>query len=111
MNPTKIPKMLRGQSYKSIVAFYIDITLVIIAGMLGLYLRLGDRVFGYPNTFLIDHVIILIFSTIIANFIIKIYKNVWRFFNLDYLSKIVKFASLVMMIFLLMQFFDSRLEK
>lgn len=103
--------MWRGHSYKNIVAFGIDVVMATLAGMLGLYLRLGFGVFDYPAIFWMDHVIIFIIAAVISDIILKIYKNVWRFFNLDYLLRIVKFATLLIMIFLLIQFFDTRLEK
>jgi FlaA1/EpsC-like NDP-sugar epimerase len=103
--------MLRSPQLKNTISFFLDAAAAILASFLALYMRLGNRMFSYPMDFLITQAATFTVCVIVVNYYFKVHKGIWRYFNLTYLEKITKASTIATLLFLLVLFIDTRLEK
>ncbi len=103
--------MIRSPRLKNLVAFLIDTAAALFVSFFALYLRLGSRIFSYPIEFLLNQAAVFTLCVILVNYYFNIHRGIWRYFNIKYLEKIVKASSIAVLIFLLVLFIDSRLDK
>lgn len=103
--------MIRSPRLKNLVAFLIDASSAVVVAFFALYLRLGNRIFSYPLDFLITQATAFTFCVIIVNYYFNIHRGIWRYFNIRYLENIIKASTISTLLFLLILFIDSRLEK
>ncbi len=103
--------MIRSPRLKNFVAFLIDAGSAIVVAFFALYLRLGNRIFSYPIDFLITQAIAFTVCVIMVNYYFNIHRGIWRYFNIRYLENIIKASTISTLLFLLILFIDSRLEK
>ncbi len=103
--------MVRNPRLKNFVAFMIDTTAAMFVSFFALYLRLGSRIFSYPSEFLVSQAIVFTVCVILVNYYFGIHRGIWRYFNSRYLENITKASTIATLLFLLVLFIDSRLEK
>jgi O-antigen biosynthesis protein WbqV len=101
--------LLITPSVKSLISLSIDLTMAFIVAVLGVYLRLGNDMHIYINDF-INHDVIFVLSALVSNFVFNIYRDIWRYFNPEYLIRYFKYATLTVLLFTLILFFTNRLE-
>lgn len=102
--------MLRGTSYKNIVAFVIDTSAAFFASLLCIYLRLGFESFIQSIAANFKQSFIFMLVAVLVNFYFSIHRGIWRYFNSLYFFKIVKASTITVFLFLLFLFMESRLE-
>ncbi len=103
--------MTRSPKVKNTIAFLIDACAAFVVSFAALYLRLGHRIFNYPVEFLLTQAFTFTICVVLVNYFFQVHKGIWRYFNYSYLEKIIKSASVAVLLFLLILFLDSRLEK
>ncbi len=87
----------------------IDLSLAAIVSTLGIYLRLGDD-FYVQTIELTSHTLLFTISSLISSFIFRVYKDIWRYFNPEYLIRYFKYSTLTVLIFIVALFFIGRLS-
>jgi O-antigen biosynthesis protein WbqV len=96
--------------YKNLISLIIDAASAAIVSILALYLRLGDTLWGYSYDFLTTQAVIFTLCVVAVNYIFKVHKGIWRYFNLSYFYKISKSSALAVLCFVGILFVDSRLD-
>lgn len=102
--------MLRGTSYKNLIAFAIDFTAAFFAAAASIYLRLGADMFLQTYQSSLRQSLIFAAIAMLMNSYYKIYRGVWRYFDTYYFIKIVKSSTISVFLFLFIVFLESRLE-
>jgi O-antigen biosynthesis protein WbqV len=92
------------------ITFAHDIAMAAVSFFLSLYLRVGDAVFSYPLDFLLPGAVTFAAIAAAVFWWTGLYRGVWRYASLNDMVAITKAVSLVVLIFLAVQFFATRLE-
>jgi O-antigen biosynthesis protein WbqV len=101
--------MFKSTSVKNFIALFIDLSGALVVSALGLYLRLGDDLNIYSKDF-INQDLLFVLCAFISSMILGVYRDIWRYFNPDYLIRYFKYATLTILLFTLALFFTNRLE-
>ncbi len=101
--------MFRSTSAKNVIALSIDLVAASMVAFLGVYLRLGDTMNIYSKD-LINQDLLFVFCAFISSIVLNVYRDIWRYFNPDYLIRYFKYSTLTILLFTLALFFTNRLE-
>ena len=105
--------MLLRTHIKNVISLIIDFTVAYFVFAAGMYVRLGDDFFLPVNlhNILKEQAIIFAVCAAFSSIALSLYKDIWRFFNVDYFGKYFKYATITSLTFLfiifLMHKFDS----
>ncbi len=103
--------LLRKLPPLNFLAVLHDMIMAAFSFFLALYLRLGNRVFTYTEDYLIDGVLTFIVILLIVQLYYRAYRHVWRFTSLSDLIVIVKSGTIAVMLFYLIMFGFTRLDR
>lgn len=101
-------EMFRSPSIKSVIALSIDLFTASIVAMLGIYLRLGDYAYIHSKDY-INQEILFVLSALISSLVFNVYRDIWRYFNPEYLIRYFKYSTLTILLFTLALFYTGRL--
>lgn len=95
----------------NMLAILHDVLMAGLSFFLALYLRLGARVFNYAQDYLIEGMLTFIVMLLCVLLYYRAYRHVWRFTSLSDLIVIVKAGTIAVLLFYLLMFGYSRLDK
>jgi O-antigen biosynthesis protein WbqV len=91
------------------LAFAHDTIMAAASYLVALYLRLGDAIFYYSPQFLLQGTVLFAGVAVAVFWWTGMYRGVWRYASLGDLATITRAVTLVILIFLTLQFFATRL--
>ncbi|MDP6884614.1 MAG: polysaccharide biosynthesis protein, partial [Rhodospirillales bacterium] len=92
------------------MAFVHDIVMAAGSFALSLYLRLGDELYIYSPTLLVQGTVLFTVVAAAVSWFMGLYRGVWRYASLNDLVAIARSTTLAVLLFLLVMFLWTRLE-
>ena len=92
------------------LAFVHDIVMAAGSFALSLYLRLGDALYAYSPTLLVQGTVLFTVVAAAVFWFMGLYRGVWRYASLNDLVAIARSTTLAVLLFLLVMFLWTRLE-
>ena len=105
MMPVRLPRLNRPS-----LAFLHDIVMAAGSFALSLYLRLGDMLYIYSPTLLVEGMVLFTVVSAGVFWFMGLYRGVWRYASLNDLVAIARSTTLAVLLFLLVMFLWTRLE-
>jgi O-antigen biosynthesis protein WbqV len=105
MMPSWLPRLNRPS-----MAFVHDIVMAAGSFALSLYLRLGDELYIYSPTLLVQGTVLFTVVAAAVSWFMGLYRGVWRYASLNDLVAIARSTTLAVLLFLLVMFLWTRLE-
>ena len=105
MMPARLPRLNRPS-----LAFVHDIVMAAGSFALSLYLRLGDALYIYSPTLLVEGTVLFTVVSAAVFWFMGLYRGVWRYASLNDLAAIARSTTLAVLLFLLVMFLWTRLE-
>jgi FlaA1/EpsC-like NDP-sugar epimerase len=105
MMPARLPRLNRP-----LLAFLHDIVMAASSFALSLYLRLGDMLYIYSPTLLVEGTVLFTVVSTGVFWFMGLYRGVWRYASLNDLAAIARSTTLAVLLFLLAMFLWTRLE-
>ena len=105
MMPARLPRLNRPS-----LAFLHDIVMAAGSFALSLYLRLGDMLYIYSPTLLVEGTVLFTVVSAGVFWFMGLYRGVWRYASLNDLAAIARSTTLAVLLFLLAMFLWTRLE-
>ena len=92
------------------IAYVHDVIMAAVSFVLSLYLRIGDALFWYPISFIVEGA--AIFAAVAAGVFwsMRLYRGIWRYASLNDMLAITKAVTLTLLIFLPLLFLFTRLQ-
>jgi len=98
------------RSSRAYVAFAHDIFMAAVSFIAALYLRLGDDIVWYAESFLVPGLLAFTALAAITFWAMRLYQGVWRYASLNDLFAITKAVTIVVLAFVALMFLITRLE-
>jgi FlaA1/EpsC-like NDP-sugar epimerase len=92
------------------VAFLHDVIMAAVSFPLSLYLRVGDDISYFAQSFLLEGVLIFTAVAAAVFWFADLYRGIWRYASLNDLMAIIKAVSLIVVIYLPLLFLITRLQ-
>ena len=105
MKAPRLPRLNRPS-----LAFVHDIVMAAGSFALSLYLRLGDALYIYSPTLLVEGTVLFTVVSAAVFWFMGLYRGVWRYASLNDLAAIARSTTLAVLLFLLVMFLWTRLE-
>jgi FlaA1/EpsC-like NDP-sugar epimerase len=105
MMPSWLPRLNRPS-----LAFFHDIVMAAGSFALSFYLRLGDEIYAYSPTLLVQGTVLFTVVAAAVFWFMGLYRGVWRYASLNDLVAIARSTTLAVLLFLLIMFLWTRLE-
>ncbi|MCZ6765040.1 MAG: nucleoside-diphosphate sugar epimerase/dehydratase [Alphaproteobacteria bacterium] len=99
-----------GRPVLAYVAYGHDIFMAAAAILVALYLRLGERVFDLPITFILTTTVIFAGLATATFWPMGLYRGIWRYASMNDLIQITKAVTVVCVVFVPVMFMISRAE-
>jgi len=92
------------------VAFLHDVVMAAASFLIALYLRLGDGMFRYDSSVLVQGTIVFVAVAAVVFVSMRLYAGVWRYASLSDVMAILKAVSITVLVYLALMFVLTRLD-